>query len=443
MGARNADLARRRRRHVGQRRARSHRRRGARRGLDDPAGRRRRGPFHNALRSGAARSQPARWPRHGFPAYHPPGQRHDARHHPYRHGPAQYSHRGAQRRRRRLPGQAVRPQRADGPDRRGGSPLWRQSQSPDHHRAAHDQPGTAQRAVGRPLPGPDGARMDGAREAHPTSGPPRLQVPARGCPVRLRCRSGEQRRRSLYQPPAQEDRQPPDPHRARPRLPYRRRMTRPRSLTRWLILALTAGAVALWLLAASLAANSLRLSLNEAFDGGLQETAERLLPLALDGFRDEGDEHHEARDAHEIPLYSDAASEYIVYQMRLPTGEILLRSHDAPATPFDAPLTTGFADSGPWRIYTVGSSGHDIFIQVAEATAHRSQSLIGSILALLWPIALLIPLSALGIYIAVRNGLRPVRVLSAEISARHATNLTPLNVANLPLELRPIGDAVD
>lgn len=220
-------------------------------------------------------------------------------------------------------------------------------------------------------------------------------------------------------------------------------MTRPRSLTRWLILALTAGAVALWLLAASLAANSLRLSLNEAFDGGLQETAERLLPLALDGFRDEGDEHHEARDAHEIPLYSDAASEYIVYQMRLPTGEILLRSHDAPATPFDAPLTTGFADSGPWRIYTVGSSGHDIFIQVAEATAHRSQSLIGSILALLWPIALLIPLSALGIYIAVRNGLRPVRVLSAEISARHATNLTPLNVANLPIELRPIGDAVD
>jgi two-component system OmpR family sensor kinase len=220
-------------------------------------------------------------------------------------------------------------------------------------------------------------------------------------------------------------------------------MIRPRSLTRWLIVALTAGAVALWLLAASLAANSLRLSLNEAFDGGLQETAERLLPLALDGFRDEMGEQHEAHDAHEVPLYNDAASEYIVYQMRLPSGEILLRSHDAPDTPFDAPLSPGFADSGRWRIYTLSSSGHDIFIQVAEAAEHRSQSLIGSILALLWPIALLIPLSALGIFLAVRNGLRPVRVLSAEISARHATNLTPLNVADLPVELRPIGDAVD
>lgn len=216
-----------------------------------------------------------------------------------------------------------------------------------------------------------------------------------------------------------------------------------RSLTRWLIVALTAGAVALWLLAASLAANSLRLSLNEAFDGGLRETAERLLPLALDGFRDEMRERHDVHDAHEIPLYSDTGSEYIVYQMRLSSGEILLRSHDAPDTPFDAPLATGFADSGPWRIYTLSSPEHDVFIQVAEATAHRSQSLIGSVLALLWPIALLIPLSALGIYLAVRNGLRPLRILSGEIATRHATNLAPLDVVDLPIELRPIGDAVD
>jgi len=220
-------------------------------------------------------------------------------------------------------------------------------------------------------------------------------------------------------------------------------MTRARSLTRWLIVSLTVGAVALWLLAASLAANSLRVSLDVAFDGGLRETAERLLPLALDGFRDEMGDPGEQRDAHEIPLYDDAASEYIVYQMRLPDGEILLRSHDAPAAPFDVSLQPGFADSGPWRIYTIGSAGRDAFIQVAEARVHRSQSLMGSILALIWPIALLIPLSALGIYLAVRAGLRPVRALSSEIAARHAANLTPLAVSNLPVELQPIGDAVD
>jgi two-component system OmpR family sensor kinase len=195
-------------------------------------------------------------------------------------------------------------------------------------------------------------------------------------------------------------------------------MKHPPSLTSRLIVMLTLGAVALWLLAASFAANSLRRSLDDAFDGSLRETAERILPLALDGFRDEMDDQHGEHDAHEIPLYSDSGSEYIVYQMRLPTGELLLRSHDAPSTPFAAPLVPGFADSGPWRIYTLASPRLDVFIQVAEATAHRTQSLLGSVLALVWPIALLIPLSALGIYFAVRRGLKPVRVLSAEIAMR-------------------------
>lgn len=220
-------------------------------------------------------------------------------------------------------------------------------------------------------------------------------------------------------------------------------MRSPPSLTRRLIVTLTVGAVALWLVAASFSANSLRLSLDDAFDAGLRETAERLLPLAIDGFRDEMDDLRGEHDAREVPLYSDAASEYIVYQMRLPDGQLLLRSHDAPQAPFAAPLATGIANSGPWRIYTLGSPRRDVFIQVAEATSTRTKSLLGSLLALIWPIALLIPLSAFGIYLAVRRGLRPVRRLSAEIAARHATNLTPLVVDNLPVELRPVGDAVD
>jgi len=221
-------------------------------------------------------------------------------------------------------------------------------------------------------------------------------------------------------------------------------MRRARSLTGWLIVTLTAGAVALWLLAASLAANSLRLSLDDAFDGGLRETAERLLPLAIDGYRDEMGEQEGEHDAHEIPLFDDAnASEYIVYQVRRASGELLLRSHDAPVEPLDAPLETGFTNLGPWRIYTLGTQRHDVFIQVAEAVDHRTQSLVASVLALIWPIALLIPLSAFGIYLAVRRGIRPVRTLSSEIGARHAANLTPIEVEGLPIELKPIGDAVD
>ena len=219
-------------------------------------------------------------------------------------------------------------------------------------------------------------------------------------------------------------------------------MSAPLSLTRRLIWTLTIAAVVLWLLSALLAANTLRARLNDAFDGGLKETAERILSLAADSLSDDANEPHE-RHAHEIPLLDQAGGEYIVYQVRSAGGAILLRSHDAPSLAFDVPLTDGFADSGPWRVYTVGVADGAVFTQVAETTVHRADSLWSSVLSLLLPICVLVPLSAVGIYFAVRSGLRPVREFSAQIGQRHATNLSPVGDAGLPVELQPIAQAVD
>jgi two-component system OmpR family sensor kinase len=214
------------------------------------------------------------------------------------------------------------------------------------------------------------------------------------------------------------------------------------SLTRRLIWTLTLAAVVLWLLSALLAANTLRARLNDAFDGGLKETAERILSLAADSLNDDAGEPHERHD-HEIPLLDQAGGEYIVYQVRSAGGAILLRSHDAPSLAFDVPLTDGFADSGPWRVYTVGAADGAVFTQVAETTVHRADSLWSSLLSLLLPIGVLVPLSAVGIYVAVRSGLRPVREFSVQIGQRHAANLSPVGDAGLPIELQPIAQAVD
>lgn len=215
------------------------------------------------------------------------------------------------------------------------------------------------------------------------------------------------------------------------------------SLTRRLIWMLTLAAVVLWLLAALLAANTLRIRLNDAYDGGLKETAERILSLAADSLGEPGD-RHDHDGGHEIPLLDDGGGgEFIVYQVRAGDGTILLRSHDAPTAAFEVPLAIGFADAGPWRVYTVGDPGGTIYTQVAEANVHRAESLWGSVLALLWPIALLVPLSALGIFAAVRTGFRPVLLFSARIGERHATNLSPVSDDGLPAELKPIARAVN
>jgi len=214
------------------------------------------------------------------------------------------------------------------------------------------------------------------------------------------------------------------------------------SLTRRLIWTLTLAAVVLWLLSALLAANTLRARLNDAFDGGLKETAERILSLAADSLSDDANEPHERHD-HEIPLLDQAGGEYIVYQVRSAGGAILLRSHDAPSLAFDVPLKDGFADSGSWRVYTVGAADGAVFTQVAETTVHRADSLWSSLLSLLLPIGVLVPLSSIGIYFAVRSGLRPVREFSAQIGQRHAANLSPVGDTSLPVELKPIAQAVD
>jgi len=161
---------------------------------------------------------------------------------------------------------------------------------------------------------------------------------------------------------------------------------------------------------------------------------------SLKVFAYEPDDH---REGHEVPLLDEGGEEYIVYQVRAAGGLVLLRSHDAPSAAFDVPLVQGFADSGPWRVYTVGSRDGMFFTQVAEANAHRSESLWSSVLALVWPISLLVPFSALGIYLAVRSGLRPVRLFSAQIEQRHAANLSPVGDAGLPTELLPIARAVN
>lgn len=216
-------------------------------------------------------------------------------------------------------------------------------------------------------------------------------------------------------------------------------MSQPISLTRRLILTLTVGAALLWVLGALATILVVRGQLDRTLDGGLREIAERLLPLAVDSATDDhdGDAYVEGG----APL-DQGGGEYIVYQLRQPDGTIAMRSHDAPEVPFAAPLSEGFATTGPWRIYTAADRESGLSLQVAEALRFRDDALWGSVLALLLPVVALVPIAALGIFLAVRAGLVPLRRLGDEIARRDAANLAPIQVGNLPTELSPIADAV-
>ena len=160
----------------------------------------------------------------------------------------------------------------------------------------------------------------------------------------------------------------------------------PRSIVRRLVLLLTLAMAGLWLAGSGAAILSMRHELDEAFDSALQETAQRLLPLAVDDLfehEEEDDDRPGGRTLAGIGIADH--EELLTYQVLDRGGRILLRSHDAPAMPYGAPLQGGFAIVGPWRVYTEGTISDSLFIQVAEPLAHRHEALWESAINLLLP----------------------------------------------------------
>ncbi len=213
------------------------------------------------------------------------------------------------------------------------------------------------------------------------------------------------------------------------------------SISRRLILALSGGTVVMWLSATVIASLIMYQGLNEAFDSAQQEAAQRLLRLAVHDVHEREEEHDEPYEVSGAGVAEH--DEYLTYQLRDMQGRILLRSHDAPTKPYPAALRTGFVQTETLRIYTEGTINDTMFIQVAEPLAHRHRAINRSALALLAPLALLLPLSAFGVSWIVRRGMRPVVELQQAISRRGGGNLSPIENEGLPEEIAPIADAVD
>ena len=214
--------------------------------------------------------------------------------------------------------------------------------------------------------------------------------------------------------------------------------TRRWSLSRRLIVSLSVSLGALWLIAAALASWAAVHETNEVFDSALQETAQRLLALAVDDIDDlterRGRDDFEVDDAVPLPGHD----EYLIYQFRDRAGRVLLRSHDAPEEPFPVPLVHGFTNLASQRVYTELAPRADLVIQVAEKQAHRYRALLRGLISLIVPLLLLPPLAGLIIWRTVARGIRPLRALREEIAQRSGSNLEPLPEAGLPNELTPI-----
>ena len=210
------------------------------------------------------------------------------------------------------------------------------------------------------------------------------------------------------------------------------------SLQKRLGLGLTLGMTLLWLGGTAGAWLVVQHELNEAFDSALEETAQRILPLAVLEISNRG----ESRKSKHIEGLREH-KEYLTYLVRDARGNMLLQSHDADPSVFNAQRMEGFTTTGKYRLYAVSAQHETVFIEVAEPLAHRREAAQEALLALLLPLLILIPISLLGTWLLVHFSLRSVLAYRRAIETRGVGDLSPIKVSQLPAEIDPLAEAVN
>ncbi|WP_417566162.1 ATP-binding protein [Marinobacter sp.] len=215
-------------------------------------------------------------------------------------------------------------------------------------------------------------------------------------------------------------------------------MTSRTSLQKSLGIGLTLGITVLWLLGVTASGLVAQHEMNEVFDSALEETAQRILPLAVTDILSRengtGNQTAPAMKAHD---------EYLTYLVRDQEGNRLLQSHDADPRVFGTLPREGFSNTATHRIYGASAVSDTIYIEVAEPLAHRREAALEAGLALLLPLIFLVPISLLGVWWIVRFSLRKVVEFQQSIESRGAGDLSPVAEDRLPKEFEPIAVAVN
>lgn len=215
-------------------------------------------------------------------------------------------------------------------------------------------------------------------------------------------------------------------------------MKAPASLETRLALAVGLCVTLIWILAAAITGAYLRHEVNEVFDSALQETAQRILPLAA----------MDIVNREEEGIATSVASlreheEYFTYVVRDGLGRVLLTSHAARLVDFPPYDGAGFRQTSTHRLYYESTMQGAINIAMAEPFTHRESTTLEMQLALGTPLLILVPLSLMVIFITVRLSFRSLRQFSTDIANRGAQDLTPIDGTHLPVEMKPVTDALN
>lgn len=216
-------------------------------------------------------------------------------------------------------------------------------------------------------------------------------------------------------------------------------MKRP-SLRRRLLWGIGLPVIILWLVAGAWLAQRTAHETGEMFDRELERTAASVLvlaaaapaPPAAVGAPPPSVHRHKRGQRPEIVIRDRA-------------GRVLLDASTLPAEPdFGGKqhFRTIRHAHETWRVYQRWDAGHRYWVQVAAPLHDREQLRTAQVQALLFPVAGLLLLLPLAIWLGLRGGLAPLRAVSRALAARPAQTPT-LTRDDVPTELLQLTRTVD
>jgi len=183
--------------------------------------------------------------------------------------------------------------------------------------------------------------------------------------------------------------------------------------------------------------------LGELLDGHLAQSAALLVAQQTGHGSDAGaanehpDEGDHVEDTPMLHKYAPRVAFQVFHE-----GRLTLRSANVGNTPLSH-QTTGFetvklGDASEWRVFATHGSEGDVQVFVGEQIKSRDAILWAVLQAVLMPLMYALPLLAVVGWLAVRNGLAPLRHLSQALTQRQPQALDPVALSDMPTEVEPV-----
>jgi two-component system sensor histidine kinase QseC len=213
--------------------------------------------------------------------------------------------------------------------------------------------------------------------------------------------------------------------------------------TRLLLLVLSLVS-AVWLVATALIWYDAQHEIDELLNSHLAQAAALLVVQQVGNGHGDGED--DSVTTNEAPLLHKYAPK-VAFQV-FHEGQLVSSSKNVGVEPLSA-LLRGYStvhrghDQTEWRVFAAQGVESDVQVFVGEQTSTRDDILAAVVHGLLMPLLLALPVLALALWWAVRQGLRPLRQLGAAIGARQPNAIEPLALEGTPLEVQALVGALN